>query len=200
MAFAIKDVLIPLEPGQSVNQGWTAVTGNRPLGITWHWAATDSLAVCNTVLGGPNAERRGVASAHYAIGRSFQEGVARYVSIENRSWHAGKNQTLQWDGKPLGDPQLKGTRTTIGIETISIGFWQGSSPPEGYFEAGDTDGRHVLQVQPWTEAQIEMMIAIGKDVVRRWPNIIPVAVAGTCGAIRAPPAEVTRSASASDSR
>jgi N-acetyl-anhydromuramyl-L-alanine amidase AmpD len=172
MAFTRRDALIPIEPGQSVNEGWTAATGNRPLGITWHWAATHSLEVCTKVLGGAHAERRGVASAHYGIGRTFVEGVDRYVTIENRSWHAGRNQTIQWDGKPLSSNQLKGTRTTIGIETISIGFWQGGTPAgRDFVEAADTNSRHVMKVQPWTGEQIEMMIAIGREIVARWPNI-----------------------------
>ena len=171
MAFTRREVLIPLEAGQSVNEGWTEATDNRPLGVTWHWAATDSLAVCSRVLGGPAAERRGVASAHYGIGRSLAEGVDRYVSITNRSWHAGKNQTLQWDGKPLSSNALKGTRTTIGIETITIGFWQGGGAPADFLEVADTNGRHVLKVQPWTDPQIEMMVAIGKEIVAQWPNI-----------------------------
>lgn len=175
MTVTAKDVLIPLEPGQSVNAGWTAATGYRPLGITWHWAACDTLEVCTRVLGGPNAERKGVASAHYGIGRSLEEGVHRYVSIENRSWHAGRFQTIQWDGKPLVSGAFKGTRTTIGIETIGRGFWQKTAKepaaPPDYKDAADTNSRFMMKIQPWTEPQVEMMIAIGQEIVARWPNI-----------------------------
>ena len=172
MTFAQRDALIPIETGQSVNVGWTSATGRRPLGVTWHWAATDSLKVCTDTIGGSRAERRGIASAHYGIGRTLAEGVDRYVSIENRSWHAGRNQTIQWDGQPLRSNDLKGTRTTIGIETISIGFWQGNVPAgRDFIEAADTNSRHVMRVQPWPDEQVEMMIAIGKEIVTRWPNV-----------------------------
>jgi N-acetyl-anhydromuramyl-L-alanine amidase AmpD len=175
MTFTAKDVLIPLEPGHSVNAGWTAATGFRPRGITWHWSACDTLEVCTRVLGGRTAERKGVASAHYGIGRTFEEGVHRYVSIENRSWHAGRYQTLQWDGKPLVSGAFKGTRTTIGIETISRGFWQKTKqepvPSPDYKEAADTNSRFIMKIVPWTEPQLEMMIATGKEIVARWPNI-----------------------------
>jgi hypothetical protein len=118
------------------------------------------------------AERRGEASAHLAIGRSFAEGVDRYVPIEDRSWHAGINQTLQWDGKPLRDDRFKASRTTIGIETVNIGFaGPGDVAANGWMLAADPSGTHVMRVQPWTEEQIEMMIVIGKQIVARWPNI-----------------------------
>lgn len=86
---------IPLEEGQAVSPGWTAATGHRPVAVTWHWTATWDLAKCGRLLGGADALRRGLASAHYAVGRSFAEGVHRYVSLEDRSWHAGKNQTVR---------------------------------------------------------------------------------------------------------
>ena len=172
-AFGVNEsALIPIEDGQAVGRGWTSATDGRPVGVTWHWTVTADLALCRQVLGGAHAERKGEASAHYGIGRSFEEGIDRYVSIENRSWHAGINQTLRWDGRPLGHPKYKGSRTTIGVETVSIGFSRRNHPAdEGWITTADPTGKFVLQVQPWTEEQVEMMIAVGKEIVERWPNI-----------------------------
>lgn len=172
MAFTRTDALIPHADGQAIGRGWTSATDNRPVGITWHWTVTEDLALCRRVLGGANAERRGEASAHFGIGRSFAEGVDRYVSIEDRSWHAGINQTLQWDGKALTDGRFKGSRTTIGIETVSIGYARASvHAHDDWIEAAEPDGKHVMRVQPWTSEQRAMMIAIGQEIVARWPHI-----------------------------
>jgi N-acetyl-anhydromuramyl-L-alanine amidase AmpD len=172
MVFQRKDVLIPFEAGQAIGRGWTSATENRPMGVTWHWTATKDLALCSRVLGGPNAERRGEASAHYGIGRTFNEGVDRYISIEDRSWHAGINQTLRWDGKPLRDNRFKASRTTIGIETVCIGFARTGIPAgNNWIDAADPNGRHIMKVQPWTDEQVAMMVAVGKEIITRWPHI-----------------------------
>jgi N-acetyl-anhydromuramyl-L-alanine amidase AmpD len=172
MSFTRTDALIPIGDGQAVGRGWTSATDFRPMGVTWHWTATRDLALCRQVLGGPNAERRGEASAHYGIGRSFAEGVDRYVSIEDRSWHAGINQTLLWNGAALRDNRLKGTRTTIGVETVSIGFAREGVPAEpDWIVVAEPNGKHVMRVPPWTAEQIAMMIAVGKEIVARWPGI-----------------------------
>jgi N-acetyl-anhydromuramyl-L-alanine amidase AmpD len=169
-----EDFMIPPESGQAVSRGWMPQLGNKPLGVTWHWTVTWNLAVCRQVLGGRNAERRGVASAHYGVGRSFQEGVDRYVSLENRSWHAGKGQKLRWDGRALGDPNLyKGSRSTVGVETITIGAAEGSiKPKDDWIRTATPDGMP-LRVQPWTEEQIQMMIVVGQEIIKRWPHIQP---------------------------
>ena len=91
---------IPLRPANAVSRGWTKATGNAPQGVTWHWTATRDRAACDRLLGGSNAKFKDIASAHYAVGRSFEEGISRYVSLTNRSWHAGKHQKLRWDGTP----------------------------------------------------------------------------------------------------
>lgn len=172
MAFTETNAYIPIQPDQAVNAGWTEATGRKPLGITWHWTATRDLALCRATLGGANAERKGKASAHYGIGRTLAEGIDRYVSIENRSWHAGINQTIQWDGRPLQSGAYKGTRTTIGIETVNIGFArEGIAAGPDWIAAAEPNGRHIMKVQPWPAQQLEMMIAVGKEIVSRWPNI-----------------------------
>jgi hypothetical protein len=172
MAFLRTDALIPHEPGQAINKGWTSLTNFVPVGVTWHWTVTHNLAVCRQVLGGSRAERRGEASAHFGIGRSFAEGVDRYVSIKDRSWHAGINQTLRWDGKPLLDRRYKGSRTTIGVETVTIGFARASiSAQPDWIEVAEPNGKHVMRVQPWTDEQMVMMIEIGKEIISEYPNI-----------------------------
>jgi N-acetyl-anhydromuramyl-L-alanine amidase AmpD len=172
MSFQRTDALIPFSPGQAIGRGWTSATDFQPVGITWHWTATRDLALCRAVLGGANAERRGEASAHYGIGRTFEEGVDRYVSIEDRSWHAGINQTLRWDGKALQDNRFKATRTTIGVETVCIGFARSAvNARDGWIQTADPTGKHVMLVEPWTPEQVEMIIAIGKEIVTRWPGI-----------------------------
>ena len=174
MTFHIEEsCLIPLRSGQAVTRGWPAAIGRMPLGVTWHWTVTRDLALCRRVLGGANAERRGAASAHYGVGRSFAEGVDRYVSLENRSWHAGINQLYRWDGRPLEDPSYKGSRSTIGVETVHMGHSTPGMPAaHGWIDAASPLGRK-MRIQPWTEEQVAMMIAIGKEIIDRWPNIGP---------------------------
>jgi len=172
MPFKRTQSLIPLDPGQAISQGWTAATDRRAVGVTWHWTATRDLAACRRILGGANAERKGEASAHFGVGRSLAEGVDEYVGVENRSWHAGKNQTLRWDGAPLRSGDFKAARTTIGVETVTVGHARPGFPAgPDWIEAAVPNGKHVLLVEPWTDEQVDMMIALGKDIVARWPNI-----------------------------
>lgn len=171
MDFTIHEHLIPFEDGQAVNRGWTAATKGRPMGVTWHWTATTDLAACRRALGGPAATRKGVASAHIAVGRSFAEGIDQYVSIEDRSWHAGVRQTLRWDGRP-SDQATKGSRATIGIETVNIGYERGGFPAApDWLTVASSDGRRIMHVQPWTEEQVKMMVSVGKSIVDRWGHI-----------------------------
>jgi len=174
MGLRFNDHLIPLEAGQAVDRGWTAATGGRPVAVTWHWSATKNLAHCRRLLGGENAERKGIASAHFAVGRSRAEGIDRYVTLDNRSWHAGKNQTLRWDGQPFTGPDDKGARTSIGIETIDAGYAREGFPAGAdWIAAHSPDGRRPLLVEPWSDEQVEMMIELGREIVHRFPHIGP---------------------------
>lgn len=166
--------MIPVEDGQAVGRGWMQRHGGRPLGVTWHWGVVRTLRVLTDVLGGAHAERKGEASAHYGIGRSFGEGVHRYVSLENRSFHAGKNQSLRWNGKAMnGDDDFKGARSTIGIETVHIGAnVDGIVAQPDWISTATPLGRPI-KVQTWTPEQIQMCIEIGREIVRRWPQIGP---------------------------
>lgn len=175
MSFEIsKKHMIPVEVGQAVGRGWYAKTAGVPQGITWHWTATRDLALCDRILGGAHASRKGQASAHFGIGRSFEEGVSQYVSLDNRSWHAGINQTLRWDGQARTRNWEKGAGTTVGIETVNIGYERAGFPASAdWIECASPNGKQIMKVQPWPEEQIEMMIAIGKMVVEKFPHICP---------------------------
>lgn len=165
--------MIPVEDGQAVNRGWPARHGHQPLGVTWHWGVVRTLRVLTGVIGGADAERKGVASAHYGIGRTFAEGVDRYISLENGSWHAGKNQTLRWDGRELNHPDFKGSRSTVGIETVHIGAnLEGVVAGADWIRTATPQGTSI-RVQTWTQEQIQMCIEIGREIVRRWPQIGP---------------------------
>lgn len=168
-----EECMIPLEEGQAVTRGWPEAIGGRPVGVTWHWTVTWDLRMCRRLLGGARAQRKGEASAHYGVGRSYEEGVDRYVSLENRSWHAGVNQTLRWDGRALTDPDHKGARSTIGVETVSIGYATEKEMAEpDWIYAASPEGKPI-RVQPWTEEQVEMMVAVGREIRERWPHIGP---------------------------
>ncbi|MBB2962972.1 N-acetylmuramoyl-L-alanine amidase [Methylobacterium sp. R2-1] len=172
MSFTFNDdAIIPLKAGHSVSKGWTSATDHKPMGVTWHWTAIIDLATTRRVLGGENATNKGVSSAHYGIGRTFAEGVDRYVRLDNRSWHAGKEQRLRWDGKK-SDGKTKGARACIGIETCNVGYERAGFPAkDDWITAVDTDSKWVMKVQPWTDEQVEMMISVGKEIIARWPHI-----------------------------
>lgn len=171
--FSISDFLLPLTADQAVSPGWTPATGNRPVGVTWHWTATATLAEARAMLGGANATRKGEASAHFGVGRSYREGTDRYVLLENRSWHAGALQSLRWDGQTLGNPDFRGLRTCVGIETVNLGYARDGLPAGPDWIEATTPDHDVYRIQPWTAEQIQMCIAIGKVVVARWPGIGP---------------------------
>ncbi len=182
MGFSTSDRFrIPLAGGHAVDRGWTAATDFQPMAVTWHWTATATLAECSALLGGTEPLRRGIASAHCAIGRSFEEGIDRYVSLEDRSWHAGKSQTLRWDGRAFAGAADKGSRTTIGVETVHLGYARPGLPAKLDWPRADSpDGRWRLRIQPWTEEQVVMMIAVGREIVARWPHIGPRDHHGHC--------------------
>ncbi|MEM1207115.1 MAG: N-acetylmuramoyl-L-alanine amidase [Acidobacteriota bacterium] len=168
------DWRLPIEPGQALDRGWTAANGQRPVAVTWHWTATATLAECNALLGGDDAAFKGRASAHYAVGRTFDEGIARYVDLGDRSWHAGKHQTLRFDGRPYAGPDDKGARTSIGVETVNLGYARDGVPAaEDWIRAHTVDGQRAMLVQPWTDEQVEMMIAVGREILARWPHLGP---------------------------
>ncbi len=166
------DWMLPLQSDQAVSRGWP--TGTGPKGVTWHWTATKDLLTCSRVLGGRQPVRKGQASAHYGIGRSASEGVHQYVTLENRSWHAGIEQRFRWDGQSLTGPGDKASRTTVGVETVSQGFARdGVTAEADWIDVDTPDGRTHLRVQPWTDEQKAMMIEIGRVIIEKFPHIRP---------------------------
>ncbi len=171
---AFQNFLIPHSPGQAISRGWTSATQHRPLGVTWHWTATWDLALCRRVLGGANAERKGEASAHYGVGRSIAEGIDRYVSLQDRSWHAGKLQVAQLNGAPLTLPEHKGSRATIGVETVNIGYARPGIPARpDWVTVAKSNCREIVKVQHWNDEQMQLMIDVGKEIRAAWPHIAP---------------------------
>jgi N-acetyl-anhydromuramyl-L-alanine amidase AmpD len=165
--------MIPLKAGHSVSRGWTSVTGKKPMGVTWHWTAIESLAATRRALGGDNATNKGVSSAHYGVGRTFAEGVDRYVDLDDRSWHAGKEQKIRWDGTRSNN-DTKAARTCIGVETCNVGYARPGFPAQSdWVEAVNTDCKWVMKIQPWSDEQFEMMVAVGQEIVSRWPHVAP---------------------------
>lgn len=165
--------LIPVKTGQAVSVGWT-YTNNVPVGVTWHWTAGWTRDSADRTLGGKNPDRKGQASAHFCIGRSYTEGISQYVDIENRSWHAGTKQTIRWDGKEVVEAGTSyvDSRTCIGIETVNIGFARtGIKKEADWIRVFSPNGRTEMFVQPWTEEQVTMCIFIGKKIVEKYPNI-----------------------------
>ena len=80
--------------------------------------------------------------------------------------------TWHWTAAPLRDGRFTGSRTTVGIETVNVGFARDGFPAAGdWILAAEPNGKHVMRVQPWFAEQVEMMIAVGREVVTRWPGI-----------------------------
>lgn len=172
MELPFNDHLLQLDPGEAVRPGWPAALGGKPMGVTWHWTATRDLTACRRILG-PGGLRAGAASAHFAVGRTRAEGIDRYVSLENRSWHAGVGQILRWDGEPATNA-TKGSRACIGIETVNPGFARPGVPAEAsWIAVAGANGRHMLRVPPWPAPQVELMIALGRHIQRCWPHLRP---------------------------
>ena len=165
------DFLIPLASGQAVSSGWTY---GMPYGVTWRWTATWDLETCRKILGGPSALRKGQASAHFGVGRTAEEGVDRYVEVANRSWHAGANQTIRWDGGPAkqNGKWYSGARTTIGIETVNIGYARkGVSGNSEWINAVSGNGKQEFLIQPWPAEQMDLMIELGKYLQGMFPYL-----------------------------
>ena len=163
--------MIPVEPGQAVVDGWSATPFGKPVGVTMHWAVTPSLHTCTRIIGGANAARKGAASAHYGVGRTYEEGAARYVSLDAQSFHCQAGQLLRWDGRRMETKKFSGIRTTIGIETVHMGYAEpGEVAADRYIKAATVTGVP-MEVQLWTDEQIDMLVAVGKEIINRWSGI-----------------------------
>lgn len=85
---------------------------------------------------------QGEVSAHYLIGEGSTK-VYRLVDEDRRAWHAGDSS---WQGRTWLNA------STIGIELVNQGYVDG--PGKRYW-------------QPYDEAQIQALIALLKDLVKR---------------------------------
>lgn len=90
---------------------------------------------------------RGEVSAHYLIDDGSAR-IYRLVDEDRRAWHAGDSE---WQGRTWLNA------STIGIELVNQGYYEGPA------------GRYW---QPYGEAQIETLIALLKDLVKR--HALPV--------------------------
>jgi N-acetylmuramoyl-L-alanine amidase len=86
----------------------------------------------------------GEVSAHYLIGDGDRPKLYRLVDENRRAWHAGDSA---WKGRTWLNA------STIGIELVNPGFVMSA------------DGRRLWQ--PYSEAQIELLIALLKDIQQR---------------------------------
>ena len=164
--------LIPVEKGQAVSRMWTRATDFKPLGITWHWTATHDLKTATRILGGKNPLRKGKASAHFGLGKTKNEGIHQYVDLSNRSWHCGAGQSLEIDGRKLRSSSYKGSRVTIGIEVVHIGYARKGIPSkDDWISCLSQNGRQEMKIAPWPDEQIEMMIQLGKFIIEKYPHI-----------------------------
>lgn len=163
--------MIPVVAGAAVSADNWKYSAGRPTSITWHWTATTTRKSCDITLGGEKALRKGEASAHYCVGRSESEGISQYVDLENRSWHAGVGQLLDWTGKQKTN-FTTASRVSIGVETVNVGFARDGFPKQDdWIECFSTNGKTKMFVQPWTDEQIDMMVFVGKEIIKKYPNI-----------------------------
>jgi N-acetylmuramoyl-L-alanine amidase len=122
--------------GPRIDTRYNAVGQNsRVQYIVLHYTSTD-LARSLQLL------TEGEVSSHYLIGDS-PATIYRLVDEDRRAWHAGVSE---WQGRTW----LNGT--TIGIELVNQGFYQG---PNGRYW------------QPFAPAQIDALIPLLKDIVQR---------------------------------
>lgn len=169
--FKYQDYYIPLYKGHAVSPDWTSATNHKPMGVTWHWTAMRTLKDSRGVLQGGAGGVKSRVSAHYCVGQNFKEGVDRYVRLTDRSWHAGIEQKIRWDGKKSTNT-TKGSRACIGIETAHIGYARPGHPAQpGWKDYVDTNCRSIWTIPDWPSEQFEMMVAVGKEILGKWPHI-----------------------------
>ena len=157
-----------LPKGRPWAEGWPE---GHPSGVTWHWTAGGSLAGCYATIG-PVPGARDDASAHYAVGRTLKEGIDQYVLLDDRSFHAGKNQTLRGDGKPRTGAGESASRMYIGVETVHLGWVREGNPATpGTAAYPGVDCSSLYQIPPWTEACIEGCVVVARAIIARWPHI-----------------------------
>jgi hypothetical protein len=106
-----------------------------------------------------------------AVGRGWmQRHDNRPLGV---TWHWGVVRNLRVLTQVLDDADFKCSRTTIGIETVHIGANVDGIVAQADWIATATPLGRPIRVQSWTAEQVQMCIEIGREIVRRWPNIDP---------------------------
>lgn len=173
MEYEINDHRIPVQRGHAVLRGWPK-PARRPLSVTWHVVtvpAHGGLRHCRMAYGGNLPTNRGRASYHYAIGPSLAEGVDLYVELTNRAI-APTGQTLAWDGLPCRRRQDSATETSVHVAVVVPGIDPDKVDNRRAVIVADPQGKQ-WQVPAWSSEQIAMATEVGREVVARWPGILP---------------------------
>jgi hypothetical protein len=111
------------------------------------------------------------------VSRRYRRGH-RYVSLENRSWHAGVGQVLDWRGQTIdesipGDRDRIGARRSIGVELVYPGYARKGLPAGDDWPTVAAPNGEEMRVPLWQYAQLQMLIDLGVEIVTRWPQIGP---------------------------
>jgi N-acetylmuramoyl-L-alanine amidase len=108
-------------------------------------------------------------SAHYLVSRAGDAGratptVFRLVDESQRAWHAGPSR---WQGhEPLNGE-------SIGIEIV---YESGCPRDRGAASPWDVDA--VCPYPAWPKDQVDAVVALCRDILRRHPEIVPSRVVG----------------------
>ena len=111
-------------------------------------------------------------SSHYLIPESNDPSytrsslrIHRLVPEHGKAWHAGKSR---W-----GD-EVALNGESIGIELVNLSRCERDDPHARAL----TPVEHVCDFRPYDEAQIDMLIALARDILDRHPDLDPIDVVG----------------------
>lgn len=119
----------------------------------------------------------GAVSSHYLIPDPEDDSytasklqVVQLVEEDKRAWHAGHSY---WQGRHnLND-------SSIGIEVVNRPECRQEEVPENVYFRGGEYGMHMSCDFPeFSQEQINLLIALSKDILRRNPDISPTRVIG----------------------
>lgn len=117
-----------------------------------------------------NKPNRNDASAHFCIGNPDNgEGLDQWVSVCDRSWHAGKGQQLNKGHKPRG--VRVAASTSIGIEVVGLGR-DIAGPKRTQIRAASDDGDYYFWFA-YPEKQVDLIVDVCKAIVKVvYPSMI----------------------------
>ena len=143
--------------------------------LVMHFTAID-FATSLKVLTQPSAAP---VSAHYLVPESgdpsYPHGdlrVYQLVDENRRAWHAGPGK---WEDRTQVNDQ------SIGIEIVNQSHcFAAPEEPEGSAteEAEESSGEQSCVFPDFDPAQIDLLITLSKDILRRYPDISPTHVVG----------------------